>query len=97
VASPLEKIVSKAVQFVPGVGPIASAALDTAAKLLPVSHPAHPANAGHPAHAAAVHALIQAGHPAYAGAIPAPPPAHLTPPGLAAVRGDVGYHAPVYF
>jgi len=44
-----------------------------------------------------VHALIQAGHPAYAGAIPAPPPAHLTPPGLAAVRGDVGYHAPVYF
>jgi hypothetical protein len=92
VASPLEKIVSKAVQFVPGVGPIASAALDTAAQLLPRNHPAHPANAGQPGHAAAVHALIQAGHPAYAGAVPAP---HNIPPGTAAIAG--GYGPVAYF
>ncbi|HUL81661.1 MAG TPA: hypothetical protein VL131_05940 [Gammaproteobacteria bacterium] len=69
-ARPFAAIASKAVQFVPGVGPIASSALDMAAKLLPRDHPAHPANAGHPAHAAAVKALVAQNHPAYAGAVP---------------------------
>lgn len=112
VASPLEKIASKALQFVPGVGPIASASLDMAAKLLPTSHPAHPANAGQPGHAEAVHALIQSGHPAYAGALqhtaaphapapPAAPPARPFPHGTAAMvnpggGGHQGFHC-TYF
>ena len=76
VAKPFSAIASKALQFVPGVGPIASTALDMAAKMLPPDHPAHPANAGAPGHAAAVHALAAQGHPAYAGAV--------LPPGAAA-------------
>jgi hypothetical protein len=67
-AKPFASIASKALQFVPGVGPIASTALDMAAKMLPADHPAHPANAGKPGHADAVHALMASGHPAYAAA-----------------------------
>ena len=71
-AQPLASIASKAVQFVPGIGPIASTALDMAAKMLPTDHPAHPANAGQPGHAEAVHALASSGHPAYSGALQQP-------------------------
>ncbi|HET7378503.1 MAG TPA: hypothetical protein VFJ24_00545 [Gaiellales bacterium] len=82
VASPLASIASKAVQFVPGVGPIASMAIDQAAKMLPHDHPAHPNNAGQPGHAEAVQHLISTGHPAYAGAL------DHAQPGAAAQEGS---------
>jgi len=88
VASPLAAIASKAVQFVPGVGPLASTAIDMAAKMLPKDHPAHPANAGQPGHAEAVHQMIQTGHPAYAGALDH---GGAGVPGAAAVHDE---HAP---
>lgn len=88
VASPLASIASKAVQFVPGVGPLASTAIDQAAKLLPRNHPAHPANAGAPGHAEAVHNLIATGHPAYAGALD-----HGLPAGAAAHDEPGGPHS----
>jgi hypothetical protein len=97
IARPFAKIASKALQFIPGVGPIASSALDMAAQMLPASHPAHPANAGHPAHAAAVKTLISQGHPAYAGAVPPPsqqgPSYGPPPPGYGPPSG-YGYGAP---
>jgi hypothetical protein len=83
VASPLASIASKAVQFVPGIGPIASTAIDMAAKMLPPNHPAHPSNQGMPGHAEAVQSLIAQGHPAYAGALD-----HGVPPGAAAMHDE---------
>jgi len=83
VASPLASIASKAVQFVPGIGPIASSAIDMASKMLPKDHPAHPSNAGQPGHAEAVQSLIAQGHPAYQGALD-----HGVPPGAAAMHDD---------
>jgi hypothetical protein len=91
IARPFASLASKAVQFVPGVGPIASTAIDVAAKMLPTSHPAHPVHAGKPGHAAAVKQLAAEGHPAYAGALPTSSSAHNWAPHWAFQPGKPFY------
>lgn len=60
-ASKAMPIVSKAVQFVPGVGPIASSALDVATKLIPAGPKAAAQAAQLPAGAAAVRSIATPG------------------------------------